>query len=44
VLKSAGGAMLIVNDSGIYLDNGQGATIQLVGSEVSVNQGALSVR
>ena len=44
VLKSAGGASLVVNDSGIYLDNGQGATVKLVGSEVSVNQGALSVR
>jgi uncharacterized protein involved in type VI secretion and phage assembly len=43
VLKSAGGAMLTVNDSGITLDNGQGATITLKGATVSINGNALEV-
>ncbi len=43
VLKSATGATLIVNDSGIYIDNGKGATIQLVGPSVTINNGALTV-
>jgi len=43
VLKSATGAMVVVNDSGIYIDNGKGATITLVGPTVSVNNGALAV-
>jgi hypothetical protein len=32
-----------VNDSGIYIDNGKGASITLVGSTVTVNNGALAV-
>jgi hypothetical protein len=43
MLKSAGNAMVIVNDSGIYITNGKGASIQLVGSSVSINGTALVV-
>jgi len=43
MLKSATGAALIVNDTGIYLQNGKGASIMLVGPTVTVNQGALVV-
>jgi len=44
MLKSAtGAASLIVNDTGIYIQNGQGASITLIGSSVIVNQGALMV-
>lgn len=43
VLKSISGAMIVVNDSGIYISNGQGATITLVGPAVDVNIGALTV-
>jgi hypothetical protein len=43
MLKSASGATLIVNDTGIYLQNGKGASIVLVGPSVTVNQGALVV-
>ena len=43
MLKSATGAMLIVNDTGIYLQNGKGAFITLIGPTVTVNNGALTV-
>jgi len=43
MLKSASGATVIVNDTGIYLQNGKGASIVLVGPSVTVNQGALVV-
>lgn len=43
VLKSATGAMVVVNDSGIYISNGKGATITLVGPSVVINNGALAV-
>lgn len=43
VLKSTTGAMIVVNDSGIYLNNGKGASIFLVGPTVTVNNGALTV-
>jgi uncharacterized protein involved in type VI secretion and phage assembly len=43
VLRSKGGASITVNDTGIYLSNGQGAEISLVGSTVSVNKTALTV-
>jgi hypothetical protein len=37
------GATLIVNDTGIYIQNGKGASIVLVGPTVTVNTGALVV-
>jgi hypothetical protein len=43
MLKSASGASIIVNDTGIYIQNGKGASITLVGPNVNVNQGALTV-
>jgi uncharacterized protein involved in type VI secretion and phage assembly len=43
MLKSATGATLIVNDTGIYIQNGKGASIVMVGPTVTVNQGAMVV-
>lgn len=43
VLKSTTGAMIVVNDSGIYINNGKGASITLVGPSVTINNGALAV-
>lgn len=43
MLKSATGASLIVNDTGIYIQNGKGASITMVGPNVTVNNGALVV-
>jgi uncharacterized protein involved in type VI secretion and phage assembly len=43
VIKTAAGASLIVNDTGIYIQNGRGASITLVGPTVTVNNGALTV-
>jgi uncharacterized protein involved in type VI secretion and phage assembly len=37
-LQAAGGATIIVNDTGIYISNGKGATITLVGPTVSINE------
>jgi hypothetical protein len=44
VLKSLSGARIVVNDSGIYIDNGKGASITLIGPAVTVNMGALIVQ
>ena len=43
ILKAAGGAMIVVNDAGVFISNGKGATITLTGPTVSVNSGALTV-
>lgn len=43
ILKSTTGATVVVNDSGIYISNGKGATISLIGPMVSINNGALTV-
>lgn len=43
VLKSPTGAMIVVNDSGIYIDNGKGASIMMVGPTITVNNGALVI-
>ena len=43
MIKSATGAALIVNDTGIYIQNGKGAMITLVGPAVTINNGALAV-
>lgn len=43
MLKSTTGATLIVNDTGIYIQNGKGASIVLTGPTVNVNLGALTV-
>jgi uncharacterized protein involved in type VI secretion and phage assembly len=43
MLKSATGATLIVNDTGIYIQNGKGASIVMTGPTVNINTGALTV-
>jgi uncharacterized protein involved in type VI secretion and phage assembly len=43
MLKSATGATLIVNDTGIYIQNGKGASIIMTGPTVNVNAGALTI-
>jgi hypothetical protein len=43
VLKSTTGAMIVVNDTGIYISNGKGAIITMIGPTVDVNIGALTV-
>ena len=43
MLKSTTGATLIVNDTGIYIQNGKGAMITLLGPAVDINTGALTV-
>jgi uncharacterized protein involved in type VI secretion and phage assembly len=43
VLKSSTGASIIVNDTGIYLSNGKGATVTMLGNIVSINGTALTV-
>jgi hypothetical protein len=43
MLKSATGAMIVVNDSGIYISNGKGAMITMIGPTVDVNSSALTV-
>ena len=42
-LKSTTGASIIVNDTGIYINNGKGASIVMVGPTITVNNGALTV-
>jgi len=43
MLKSPTGATLIVNDTGIYIQNGKGASLTLVGPSVTINNGALTI-
>ncbi|MDI3560165.1 phage baseplate assembly protein V [Bradyrhizobium sp. Arg816] len=43
VLKSATGAMIVVNDSGIYINNGKGAIITLIGKAIDFNTGAMTI-
>ena len=43
MLKSTTGVALIVNDTGIYMQNGKGAMITLVGPMTTINSGALTV-
>jgi uncharacterized protein involved in type VI secretion and phage assembly len=43
MLKTATGAMLLINETGITLTNGRGATIMLSGPSVMINQTALVV-
>lgn len=43
MLKSTTGAMILVNDVGITISNGKGATITLLGPTVAINQTALVV-
>lgn len=43
MLKSATGASIIVNDTGIYIQNGKGASLTLTGPTVNINNGALAI-
>jgi hypothetical protein len=43
ILRSSSGAMVVVNDSGIYISNGKGATITMVGTSIDFNTGALTI-
>lgn len=43
VLRSPSGAMIVVNDTGIYIHNGKGASIEMVGPSVMINKLALVV-
>ncbi len=43
MLKSTTGATIIVNDTGIYIQNGKGASLVMVGPTVTINEGALVV-
>lgn len=43
ILKSLTGASIIVNDTGIYIQNGKGAMINMVGPAVTINNGALTI-
>jgi uncharacterized protein involved in type VI secretion and phage assembly len=43
MLKSTTGATLIVNDTGIYIQNGKGASLVMVGPSVTINNGALTI-
>jgi uncharacterized protein involved in type VI secretion and phage assembly len=43
MLKSTTGASIIVNDTGIYIQNGKGASIVMVGPSVTINQGAMMI-
>jgi hypothetical protein len=43
ILKSTTGAMIVVNDSGIYINNGKGASINMVGPMINFNLGAMQI-
>jgi uncharacterized protein involved in type VI secretion and phage assembly len=43
MLKSTTGATIIVNDTGIYIQNGKGASIIMAGPTITINQGALVI-
>ena len=43
MLESLTGATLIVNDTGIYIQNGKGAMITLIGPTVTINTGAMVI-
>jgi uncharacterized protein involved in type VI secretion and phage assembly len=43
ILQTLSGAMIMVNDLGILITNGQGATITMVGNLITMNEGALTI-
>ena len=43
MLKSTTGATIIVNDTGIYIQNGKGASIVMTGPAVTINAGAMVI-
>jgi len=42
-LRSTTGASIVVNDAGIFISNGKGATIMMVGPTITINNGALVI-
>lgn len=42
-LKTSGGQKIVMNATGIEIDNGMGAKIKMTGPQISVNDGALDV-
>ena len=43
MLKTTAGALILINELGITISNGQGAMIQMTGPSVVINGGALTV-
>jgi uncharacterized protein involved in type VI secretion and phage assembly len=43
LLKTLTGALISINDTGITLSNGKGATVVMTGATVTVNAGALTI-
>jgi uncharacterized protein involved in type VI secretion and phage assembly len=43
LLKSTTGALISISDVGIVISNGQGATIEMTGPAVTINEGALEI-
>ena len=43
VLRSPSGALIVVNDAGIFINNGKGASVELIGPSVMINKLALVV-
>jgi hypothetical protein len=43
MLKNTTGAMILINELGITISNGQGAMIQMTGPTVNINAGALTI-
>jgi hypothetical protein len=43
ILRSTTGAMIVVNDSGIYISNGKGAMMTMIGPTIDFNMGALTI-
>jgi hypothetical protein len=43
ILRSPSGSMIVVNDAGIFINNGKGATVELIGNSVMINKLALVV-
>lgn len=43
MLQSVSGAMILINEVGITITNGQGATILMTGNTIVMNEGALTI-
>jgi hypothetical protein len=43
ILRSPTGAVLVVNDAGIFINNGKGASIEMLGPSVMINKVAMVV-
>jgi hypothetical protein len=43
ILKGTSGAMIVINETRIYLSNGRGATITLIGPTVAINNTGLTI-